>query len=843
MLVRNKKLIFCTIFLCFFVFFNFSAKSEQFDISAAVITADKENEILDAEGSVTVLDQDGNVIKSNKARYFKKEEIIDAEDSVVVTNTRGNKITSDKIRYLKNEGEIISYENSKVYMNNGYEVTSDNLVYDTINEIVKSNEYSNLIDLQGNSLTVEMFEYSIIKEVFASKGYIQFIDNIKNKHFFDEVYIDTKNNKLVGSNVKVDIDRKNISEANKNNEPRFVANTAIITNDKSYYKKGVYTLCRKRGNDKCPPWVLQAKNITHDKKKKMIYYDHSVLKIYDKPVFYFPKFFHPDPSVKRQSGFLQPTASDSDTMGLGVSLPYFWAISDSKDMTLTPKTYLEDNPLLLTEYRQVTQNSDLVLDLGYTQGYSDPSNKQTPGSRNHIFVKSNIDMEIGTMDQSDIYINLQKASNDTYFRIHDINTATEEGGTGLVKATDTSLENEIRVSLKKDDFFMDVKMNAYEDLTNATNSRYEFITPDITIGNKLFTSETLGNFNWQSRSYYKNYSVDKHTSLLVNDINWSSNQKINSKGIVTNFDGILKNTNYDADDAKYKSDGKNHEISGVIAMTSSLPMQKENDYHLKTLSPKVMLRYAPVHMRDLTNDGFTLSTTNLYSVNKSGQLDVIDFGQSAIIGVDFAIDRKTTDKETATINNLGNLYDKQLDLSIGQVLSLENNSDMPTQSSLEKKMSDIVGSLDYYFDSEKKIGYKFNLDNNLDTINSHDVSGKFDFGKISFNFDYLEQNNHTGSTNFAYGGLTYNFNENNSFNFETRKKFQTNSTEFYNINYQYINDCFRARVEFKRNFYSDRDLEPTDTVRITMAILPYYQYASGNLSNTGTNLRNIIQND
>ena len=54
------------------------------------------------------------------------------------------------------------------------------------------------------------------------------------------------------------------------------------------------------------------------KKKKNIIYEDAVLNIYDYPVFYFPKFFHPDPSVKRRSGFLQPTLNNSNIVGLKV---------------------------------------------------------------------------------------------------------------------------------------------------------------------------------------------------------------------------------------------------------------------------------------------------------------------------------------------------------------------------------------------------------------------------------------------------------------------------------------------------------------------------------------------
>ena len=48
-----------------------------------------------------------------------------------------------------------------------------------------------------------------------------------------------------------------------------------------------------------------ADEIKHDKTKKQIIYNDAVLKIYDFPILYFPKFFHPDPSVKRQSGVIK----------------------------------------------------------------------------------------------------------------------------------------------------------------------------------------------------------------------------------------------------------------------------------------------------------------------------------------------------------------------------------------------------------------------------------------------------------------------------------------------------------------------------------------------------------
>ena len=50
-------------------------------------------------------------------------------------------------------------------------------------------------------------------------------------------------------------------------------------------------------------------NLIMIKKKKIFEYKNSWLKIFDYKVFYLPYFNHPDPTVKRKSGFLTPSYS------------------------------------------------------------------------------------------------------------------------------------------------------------------------------------------------------------------------------------------------------------------------------------------------------------------------------------------------------------------------------------------------------------------------------------------------------------------------------------------------------------------------------------------------------
>ena len=136
------------------------------------------------------------------------------------------------------------------------------------------------------------------------------IDFEKNILQVDKAYINLVSKKLIGKDLSIDFNNKSLQN---DNEPRLKGNTISSDGNETIITKGVFTTCKK--NDNCPPWQLSAKKIKHDKEKKLIYYENAWLKLYDKPVFYFPKFFHPDPSVKRQSGFLMPTFKDSSTLG------------------------------------------------------------------------------------------------------------------------------------------------------------------------------------------------------------------------------------------------------------------------------------------------------------------------------------------------------------------------------------------------------------------------------------------------------------------------------------------------------------------------------------------------
>ena len=784
MSIKNKFSIILFFIISFFSFIS-NLYAGELNISASEIVFDKDKNLFVAKGSVTILDSYGNEIYTDRAEYESSKE------------------------YIK------TYENSELLLKEGYKVLSSQLFYDVKNKMLSSNENTELTDPDGNIILTSMFEYSLIKSLFSSEGNIKIIDIYKNKYFFDQMYIDTKDKKIVGSNVKAAINKK--FGVNEENDPRFAANSVFISENKSNFSKGVFTICKKRG-EKCPPWQLQAKKISHDKVKKTIYYDHAVLKIYDLPLFYFPKFFHPDPTVKRQSGFLPPSFTDSTTLGKGFGIPYFWAISQDKDITFTPRIYKDESLLFINEFRQAFEYGSLILDTSYTEGYKDVTTKKTPGSRNHIFAKLNLDFGKSKDYESKLLLDMQKVSNDTYFRIHDINTA-------LVDDDNTDLKNEVKYSFKKNNMFLDISAQMFENLRETSNKRYEYIAPNINFGNTLFSSTTLGTLDWKTNSFYRNYDVNKKTQFVVNDFTWNSKNYITKSGFVNAFTGLLKNSNYEANNtSEFKNDTTEHEIAGVLSLKSSLPMQKDTDKYFKLFSPHFMIRYAPGHMRDLSSDDVNLSYSNLFNVNKTNHADVIEKGLSTILGFDYNIDRKMKD---------GSIENK-LSLSGGQVFTMETNKDLPSSSTLDQKMSDLVGEITYNFNSLSSIDYKFALDHNFNTLNYNEISSNIKIGMVNLNLDYLEERNHIGNENYISAGITLELSESNSLLFSTKKNYKTDSTEFYNMEYQYQNDCLKAGIVFNREFYEDRDVGAKDTLMFKITILPF-----GGL--TSPSFRNFLQ--
>jgi len=333
-------------------------------------------------------------INANEVQLNKETKIVYAEGNVQISDNKKNIIFTEKAEYNKLSGLMRSFGETDIITSEKFRIQGEDVFYDNKKRLIYSNSRSVITDINGNKIYTDMFDYSAAKNMFFSQGEIKVVDNRDNEYLFSEIYIDEKKRKIVGSDVRSFFNYPGFKTDEKN-EPRFFANSAFIDDEGTTFEKGIFTSCKNRKGEKCPPWSIQAKKIKHNKAKKTVYYDKALLKIYDFPIFYFPKFFHPGPTVKRRSGFLFPTLKDNTTVGFSASVPYFWAISENRDMTFTPKIYTKENLLVLHEYRHAFEKSFLLVDSSYTPGYKKTNKfKKSDGSRSHLFAKFNQDLLI-----------------------------------------------------------------------------------------------------------------------------------------------------------------------------------------------------------------------------------------------------------------------------------------------------------------------------------------------------------------------------------------------------------------------------------------------------------------
>lgn len=136
---------------------------------------------------------------------------------------------------------------------------------------------------------------------------------------------------------------------------RMAANRADRTEGRyTVFQNGVYTACAECKDDpKRPPlWQVKGARIIHDQQEKMLYFEDARLEFFGVPIAYLPYFSTPDPTVKRKSGFLVPWGMQSTTTGLGLEIPYYWALAPDYDLTLTPRVMTRQGVLMQAEFRQ-----------------------------------------------------------------------------------------------------------------------------------------------------------------------------------------------------------------------------------------------------------------------------------------------------------------------------------------------------------------------------------------------------------------------------------------------------------------------------------------------------------
>ena len=209
---------------------------------------------------------------------------------------------ADQLVYDTKNNRVIAQGNVEVYYNN-YILTADQVVYD---------QNLNKVTAEGNA------------QLKDPNGSITRADKLEAVDDFRDAFV------------------QSLSMVTRD-DTRIAAERAIRRDGNvTEFQRGRFTPCRNEAG--MPPlWCLSAARIVHDQQAATITYQDAQFELFGVPVIYLPYFQHPDPSVKRQSGFLTPSYSHSTTLGASARDPLLFRAGAQLRLHVPTSRYFSDH--------------------------------------------------------------------------------------------------------------------------------------------------------------------------------------------------------------------------------------------------------------------------------------------------------------------------------------------------------------------------------------------------------------------------------------------------------------------------------------------------------------------
>ena len=212
----------------------------------------------------------------------------------------------------------------------------------------------------GRTLRADRLIYDDKTGVIRAFGHIVVVNADGTSEFADEIVLDENMTAAVALGFS----------ARLQDNVKIAAASAAKRNDNiQELNKAIYTpceVCTPDGSAKTPTWSIAAEHVVRDRKRRIVYYRNARFRLFGVSVGYLPIFWHADPESPRNSGFLVPKASASDRRGASYEQPYYWAISPSSDLTISPQINSKVAPFLNTEFRKRFYSGEVSVRLGYT---------------------------------------------------------------------------------------------------------------------------------------------------------------------------------------------------------------------------------------------------------------------------------------------------------------------------------------------------------------------------------------------------------------------------------------------------------------------------------------------
>ena len=539
-----------------------------------------------------------------------------------------------------------------------------------------------------------------------------------------------------------------------------------------------YTACEpcqdaeKDGKD--PTWQIKARKVKQNPDRNSIEYRDAVFQLAGVPVFYTPFLSHPDPSAKRASGLLAPFAGIAGDKGFNVEIPYYWAIDDYTEATLTPHIYTRVNPLLEVDFRRKFYSGEINLNTSMTYGsafdsdgntFDDPTrfinqDEATTGKRlrSHVFAD-------GLFNLTDFWttgFGVQAATDDLYLRRYDLVERPE--ATGLYQSDSLRLLSQafavgqnantrfaistfgfqsLRTSIRRsadDSTLFNVSREDDSTLPIALPKieLNHFIT-DPLIGGR---AEVFGDLTVLSRRIGEDYT--RGTAGLKYDKTWIAPGGIEVKPfgeLRYDYIDLERSAVGDADPVKNNFD----RTLGQVGMDVRYPFIKRAGNMDIVVEPRVQVTqsFGDGKLENfnslLGNDnsaqlfqdslGLDFDRSNFWSENKALGYDFWQKGLRADVGASVSAD---WDKSSAS-------------LFLGQSYAESFEDDFGLNTGINGDKSDIIGEAELSLNNKIKVMSRVRFDDDESEFRRIDTSLRYTGDRIKTNWRYYKINNQSAT--------------------------------------------------------------------------------------------------
>ncbi|WNK01559.1 LPS assembly protein LptD [Thalassospiraceae bacterium LMO-JJ14] len=674
------------------------------------------------------------------------------------------------------------------------ELSADSMTYDRdLGLVVATGNVG--ITYGTRSLIADKVSYNQKTDVVIADGNVSMTDQTGKVLFGDKVEItgDLKDGIIYNIGLVLE-DKSRVAGAGARRS------NAEITE----ISRAVYSPCNLCKDDPsaAPLWQIKAIRVIHDSEQKQISYRNAWLEVYGIPVAYTPYLSHPDPTVKRRSGFLAPTFSNSSDLGLQLRTPYFWAIDEHQDATFAPMLATDGGQGAIGQFRRNFKHGSIIADGNFV--VDDPDK----GSRGYI----DLETEYHIDPTWRAGLKVETASDDTYTRRYGFDTEPVLVSRGYLEGF-------------RGQNYQALNTYAFNDLRQEEESGDSpIVLPmyDFNYSGKRDRAGGFASFDFNALNIIRDSGTD--TRRFAFRPRWD--RPFNgSFGEIYNASVSLAADAYHASDVT-RDDGSSYTgMSGRFVPRASLswrlPLIRPGENFSQTIEPLASVTVAPNggnpdKIPNEDSQEIEFDETNLFQDNRYDGFDRVDGGTRFNYGLNWVL---TGNEGGSTSVFLGQSYRPRIDSSYSQSSGLEDN------------FSDFVGRVQISPQKYLNMIYRTQFSPDNLSPQRNELSANIGTPAFNVNTDYIFINQKQGSEfsgrEEINGGISSEISKNWSTYVRARHDLSASDLRSLGFGIVYEDECIKFTSQFSRSYFEDRDLRPSDAVTFTVVLKTLGEIHSG----------------